>query len=211
MTIKIKEAAVDSADRAQEMIARGANRIELNARLDLGGITPDTRTVIDTLTIAGNIPVVIMVRPRGGDFAYDNTELNQMLETLQIVADLGGQHVTFGVVRNGSLDTDMMSTLIETADTLNLHVVMHMAFDEITKDQQQAAMQWLFTHGVTRILTHGGVLTTAITELMPQLEFLVDRAPVGMTILPGGGVTHDNADEIADVLGISEVHGTKIV
>lgn len=211
MTIKIKEAAVDSADRAQEMIARGANRIELNARLDLGGITPDTRTVIDTLTVAGDIPVVVMVRPRGGDFAYDNTELNQMLETLQIIADLGGQCVTFGVVRNGALDMDMMSTLIETANTLKLDVVMHMAFDEIVKDQQQEAMNWLFAHGVTRILTHGGALKTPITELLPQLKFLVEHAPVGMTILPGGGVTRDNADEIADILGISEVHGTKIV
>ncbi len=53
--IKIKEAAVDSVQRAREMISRGANRIELNSRLDLGGITPDTKKIIDTLAIANEV------------------------------------------------------------------------------------------------------------------------------------------------------------
>lgn len=75
MTITIREAAVDSVEAAKQARRKGANRIELSSHLELGGLTPDTRTIIDTLMAVEDVPVVIMVRPRGGDFAYDDAEL----------------------------------------------------------------------------------------------------------------------------------------
>ncbi|CAM3074725.1 copper homeostasis protein CutC [Leuconostoc rapi] len=211
MTITIKEAAVDSVEAARQMRDKGANRIELNSQLELGGLTPDTRTIIDTLIEIDDVPVVVMVRPRGGDFAYDDIELQQMHDTLQQIADLGGQLVTFGVVRNHLLDKDAMSKLIAHATELNLKVIMHMAFDDIAIDQQQSAMYWLSEHGVNRILTHGGPLKTPIFDLLPSIQVLVNTAPADVTILPGGGINAENAQCIADTLGVSEVHGSKIV
>ena len=183
MTITIREAAVDSVETAKQMRQKGANRIELNSRLDLGGLTPDTRTIIDTLIAIDDVPVIIMVRPRGGDFAYSDIELQQMQDSLQQIADLGGQFVTFGVVRDGLLDKEAMSTLIMRATELNLQVIMHMAFDAIDQDQQQQAMYWLSDHNVRRILTHGGDLTTPIMILLPHLQVLVNAAPVSYTHL----------------------------
>lgn len=211
MTITIKEAAVDSVEAAKQMRRKGANRIELNSRLDLGGLTPDSRTIIDTLINIDDIPVVIMVRPRSGDFAYTDIELQQMQDTLQQIADLGGQFVTFGVVRNHLLDKDAMLMLLTLADELDLKVVMHMAFDDIDVDQQENAMYWLSDHGVTRILTHGGKLSTPIMTLLPHLQRLVNIAPADLTILPGGGITAENSQIIADTLGVSEVHGSHII
>ncbi|KGB51133.1 copper resistance protein [Leuconostoc mesenteroides P45] len=209
--IKIKEAAVDSVQRAREMISRGANRIELNSRLDLGGITPDTKKIIDTLAIANELPVVIMVRPHGGDFEYSSSEIAQMLDTMQIIADVGGEIVTFGAVSADDLDFDNMSILISCAHKLQLQVVMHMAFDQIANHKQQNAMNWLSAHGVMRILTHGGPLSVPIMQSLPHLQTLVNSAPTNLTILPGGGVTKTNAEAIANILGVNEVHGTQIV
>ena len=211
MTITIREAAVVSVETAKQMRQKCANRIELNSRLDLGGLTLNTRTIIDTLIAIDDVPVVIMVRPRDGDFAYSDIELQQMRDSLQQIADLGGQFVTFGVVRDGLLDKEAMSELIIHATELNLQVIMHMAFDAINHDQQQQAMYWLSDHSVHRILTHGGDLTTPIMALLPHLQVLVNAAPANLTILPGGGITVANSQAIADTLGVTEVHGSNIV
>ncbi|GMA70507.1 copper homeostasis protein [Leuconostoc litchii] len=209
--IKIKEAAVDSVQAARTMISRGANRLELSDRLDLGGITPDTKTIIDTLEVSNKIPVVIMVRPRGGNFEYNETEIHQMLDTIQIIADVGGEIVTFGAIVQDDLDFSTMMTLIEFAQTLNIQVVMHMAFDDIAIEKQQYAMNWLYNQGISRILTHGGAMDLAVTETLVHLQTLIRNAPAGMTILPGGGITKLNANTIANKLGVRELHGTQIV
>lgn len=211
MTITIREAAVDSVEAAKLMRHKGANRIELSANLEVGGLTPDTRTIIDTLLAIDDVPVIIMVRPRPGDFAYNDIELQQMQDSLQQIADVGGQYVTFGVVRDRQLDQIAMAQLIEMATDLDLEVVMHMAFDEIAIDAQPAAMFWLADQGVKRILMHGGPLTTPIFDCVPHLQTLVNTAPTGLTILPGGGITPDNAQRLADSLGVTEVHGSQIV
>lgn len=211
MTITIREAAVDSVEAAKLMRHKGANRIELSANLEVGGLTPDTRTIIDTLLAIDDVPVIIMVRPRPGDFAYNDIELQQMQDSLQQIADVGGQFVTFGVVRDRQLDQTAMAQLIEMATDLDLEVVMHMAFDEIAIDAQPAAMFWLADQGVKRILMHGGPLATPIFDCVPHLQTLVNTAPAGLTILPGGGITPDNAQRLADSLGVTEVHGSQIV
>ncbi|KAA8362373.1 copper resistance protein [Leuconostoc carnosum] len=211
MTITIREAAVDSAEAAKQMRLQGANRIELNSHLHLGGLTPDTRTIIDTLIAITDVPVVIMVRPRAGNFAYNENELQQMQETLQQIADLGGQFVTFGVVRNHQLDYEAMSLLIRHAHALDLQVVMHMAFDDIEQEHQPQAMYWLAEHGVKRILMHGGPLSESISHTLSHIQTLVNMAPNHITILPGGGLTAENAQRIASALGVHEVHGSQIV
>ncbi|MGX7051866.1 copper homeostasis protein CutC [Leuconostoc palmae] len=211
MTITIREVAVDSVEAAKQARLKGANRIELNSQLDLGGLTPDTRTIIDTLIAIEDVPVVIMVRPRSGDFAYSEEELQQMQENLQQIADLGGQFVTFGVVRDHQLDYEAMTTLINHAHNLNLEVIMHMAFDDIDDELQLTAIQWLADHNVKRILMHGGTLENPITDYLPKIQTLVNSAPANITILPGGGITSKNAQMIADTLGVNEVHGSKII
>lgn len=211
MTITIREAAVDSVEAAKLMRRKGANRIELNSHLELGGLTPDTRTIIDTLIAVDDVPVVIMVRPRPGDFAYDDSELQQMQDSLQQIADVGGQYVTFGVVRDQQIDQAAMTQLIQVATAANLQVVMHMAFDDIATGAQQAAMYWLADQGVKRILMHGGPLQTPIVDCLSPIQALVNTAPTELTILPGGGITAENAQCIADSLGVTEVHGSQIV
>jgi len=86
-----------------------------------------------------------------------------------------------------------------------------MAFDALPADEQLDAIDWLAGQGVERILTHGGAAGTPIADNLGRLREFVERAADRITILPGGGITWENAESVALELGVSEVHGTKIV
>ena len=66
----IKEIALADIDTMRAAIRNGVDRVELNSRLDLGGLTPDDRTVAEAVALAAEaqIDLVVMIRPRGGDF-----------------------------------------------------------------------------------------------------------------------------------------------
>ena len=72
-----------------------------------------------------------------------------------------------------------------------------MAFDEIPTERQFEAIDWLANHGVHRILTHGGPMSESISDTLPRLKELIDYAANRITILPGGQITYENAEEIA--------------
>ena len=92
-----------------------------------------------------------------------------------------------------------------------LEVVMHMAFDEIPVSKQQETIDWLVDHQVSRILTHGGPLSSPIEAHYEQLTETIALANQRIQILPGGGVTNLNADEVATTLGVKQLHGTKLL
>ena len=90
-------------------------------------------------------------------------------------------------------------------------VTFHMAFDDLAEKNQLAAIDFLAGLGVERILTHGGPAGTPIADNLDHLRRLIDHAAGRITILPGGGITYENAETVAEALGVHEVHGTKIV
>ncbi|KFN92828.1 cytoplasmic copper homeostasis protein [Tetragenococcus muriaticus PMC-11-5] len=123
---------------------------------------------------------------------------------------MGIDGVVFGCLTpNNWLDEEALDRLIEAAE--GLQITFHMAFDQIPTTQQFEAIDWLSEHGIHRILTHGGPRNTAINENLEQLRKLVNYANQRLTILPGGGVTVDNAEELAKQINVNEVHGTKII
>lgn len=151
-----------------------------------------------------------MVRPRPGDFCYQVQEIETMLATLKRLRMLGVQSVTFGAVTaNGRLDRATMLKLIEAAAPME--VVCHMAFDSIKDVYQEQALIWLADHGVKRVLTHGGPLQLPIEITLPHLQTLCQLAPANLQILPGGGVTAQNCRIVAQALGVSELHGSRIL
>ncbi len=86
-----------------------------------------------------------------------------------------------------------------------------MAFDAIPVARQFKAIDWLAEHGVQRILTHGGAAGTPIEDNFDHLKELIAYAGERLTILPGGGISFENAQHVADTLSVKEVHGTRIV
>ena len=196
------------------MIERGANRIELNNNLSVGGTTPSFGVIKKTVEYAHkhDVPVIVMIRPRGGNFVYNEDELEIMINDIQICSLLNVDGVTFGcLTREKHLDKRAMNRLLSVAHAGDLEVVMHMAFDELTNAEQKEAINWLSQNKVKRILTHGGPLNQPISQTLDHLEEVVKQAKNKIEILPGGGITKANVNKIVEQIKIKQVHGTKIL
>lgn len=208
----LKEFCAENYTNIPLAIARGAKRIELCDNLAVGGTTPSTGVQEEVLQYAGEkgIPVMTIIRPRGGDFVYNDTELKIMHTDLIEAKKLGTDGVVLGCLTpSGWLDEEALELLLETAE--GLQVTFHMALDAIPAARQFKAIDWLAEHGVQRILTHGGAAGTPIEANFDRLKELISYAGERLTILPGGGISFENAQEVADTLGVKEVHGTRIV
>ncbi|MDA3973731.1 copper homeostasis protein CutC [Enterococcus thailandicus] len=208
----IKEFCAENYTSIPLAISRGANRIELCDNLAVGGTTPSTGVIEEALSYAGEkeVPVMTIIRPRGGDFVYNDIELKIMHTDLIEAKKLGTDGVVIGCLTpSGWLDEEALELLIETAE--GLQITFHMAFDSIPEERQFAAIDWLVEHGVERILTHGGTAGTPIEDNFAHLKELIAYANNRLIILPGGGVSDKNAEQVAKELGVTEVHGTKII
>jgi len=208
----IKEIALADVVTAKKAIRAGVDRIELNARLDLGGVTPTFAAVQGILDMirGTQVELVVMVRPRGGDFVYSGSEIEQMKQSIERLKQMGVKNVTFGVLTPAQgINYEKMNELIEF--TQPMAVVFHMAFDEIPVTDKLAEIDWLAQHRVQRILTHGGSLDLPIEETLDALKETVELAQDRIEILPGGGITFANAEKVAEYLQITQVHGSKII
>ncbi|CCI87581.1 copper homeostasis protein CutC [Lactobacillus gigeriorum] len=210
----LREICVENFTDIPRMIEAGANRIELNNDLGAGGTTPSFGVIKQSIKYAHQhqIPVVVMIRPRGGNFVYNDDEFTIMKQDLQVAAILGADGVALGcLTADKQLDKVKMTELCAMARLLKLDLVLHMAFDELSEDQQLELIPWLVEHDVTRILTHGGPLGTDILDNSVRLKKLISATDGKIEILPGGGITVENYERIALELGVTQVHGTKIV
>lgn len=210
----IKEVCVENFTNVPLMIERGADRIELNNDLTVGGTTPSFGVIKKTVEYAHqyDVPVIVMIRPRGGNFVYNEDELEIMINDIQLCSLLGVDGVTFGcLTREKHLDKRAMSRLLSVAHAGTLEVVMHMAFDELTNAEQKEAIDWLSKNKVKRILTHGGPLNQPISHTLDHLKELVKQAKNKIEILPGGGITNKNIAEIIEQIHVDQVHGTKLL
>ena len=225
----LREFCAENVERVPAAIAAGAGRIELCDNLAVGGTSPSYGVIRAAVTIARKTGVAIMsmARPRGGGFVYSADEERMMSDDIAVARRLGVQGVVFGCLAadaktgEATVDREMCARLVEVAhrpvisDTVvevpPAAVTFHMAFDELPERRQLEAIDFLAGLGVERILTHGGPATTPIMDNLARLRRLAEHAAGRLAILPGGGITFENAQLVADALGVREVHGTKIV
>ena len=206
------EFCAENVTLLEKAMQAGARRIELCDNLTVGGTTPSYGVIQAAVEMAKSYDttVMTMIRPRGGDFVYSDLEVSIMLEDLKKAREAGSQGLVYGLLtKENELDKAKLERLL--AASQGLEVVFHMAFDAIPKDKQFAALDWLAEHGVKRILTHGGSASETIQEHFGWLKELVDYAGDRIEILPGGGITTKNRNEIVEKLGVSQLHGTKVV
>ena len=206
------EFCAENVTLLEKAMQAGARRIELCDNLTVGGTTPSYGVIQAAVELAKSYDttVMTMIRPRGGDFVYSDLEVSIMLEDLKKAREAGSQGLVYGLLtKENELDKANLERLL--AASQGLEVVFHMAFDAIPKDKQFAALDWLAEHGVKRILTHGGSASETIQEHFGWLKELVDYAGDRIEILPGGGITTKNRNEIVEKLGVSQLHGTKVV
>ncbi|MGX7329566.1 copper homeostasis protein CutC [Enterococcus bulliens] len=208
----IKEFCAENFTNIPQAIHNGANRIELCDNLAVGGTTPSTGVLEESFayTSEKSIPLMVMIRPRGGDFIYNDTELKIMHTDLIEAKKLGVDGVVFGCLTPSNwIDEEAMELLLDVAD--GLQVTFHMAFDAIEETRKKAAIDWLVAHQVDRILVHGGPLDTPIEEHLTKISEWIAYADGRITFVVGGGVRSTNAQAVCTKTGATEVHGTRIV
>lgn len=208
----ILEVCIENGTRIDELIGKKAQRIELCDNLAVGGTTVSygvAKNVIERCHVNG-IKVMSMIRPRGGDFVYDDNEISSMLYDIKILKELGTDGVVFGCLNNdNTLDEKNNIKLIEASKGLD--ITFHMAFDNIKEEDKLKSIDWLYSHGIKRILTHGNSTSNNIIENLNTLQKYINYSNGRVIILPGGGVNKDNYKKIAAALNVNEVHGTKIL
>ena len=197
---RLFESCIDSLDAALASASGGAGRVELCARLDVGGTTP-APALIERCVASITIPVFVMIRPRGGAFLYDTGELTAMADAIDTAAAAGAHGVVFGALRpDATIDAEVMRRLIERARPLP--VTCHKAVDA-TRDPLEA-MEALMALGVDRVLTSGGAATAAGGAA--TIARMVARAGDALTVMAGGGVRAGNVARLVEQTGVREVH-----
>ncbi|MCS5625970.1 MAG: copper homeostasis protein CutC [Planctomycetes bacterium] len=194
------ECCVGSVESAVNAELGGAGRVELCAALELGGVTPSS-AAIRLARERIDIPLFVLVRPRGGDFHYSPVEVEVMKTDIAAARDLGADGIVLGISRkDGNVDVERTAELIEAAGGAS--ITFHRAFDS-TPDPL-AALETLRELGVNRVLTTGGARRAE--EGLAGLGKLVEAAAGRIGILPGGGINHENCRQVVEQTGAREIH-----
>ena len=208
----IYEFCAENITLIEKAMEAGARRIELCDNLAVGGTTPSfgvTKAAVE-LAAPYETTIMTMIRPRGGDFVYTNKEVAIMLDDIRLTAQAGSQGVVFGALTaDNKLDKYNLEKLI--AASKGMEIVFHMAFDELSDQDQLEAIDWLSQAGVKRILTRAGVSGDSLEKRFAHYRRILEHAAGKIEILPGGGIDMDNRQEFIDRLGVNQLHGTKVV
>ena len=208
----IYEFCAENVTLLEKAMQAGARRIELCDNLAVGGTTPSYGVTKAAVELAANYDTTIMtmIRPRGGDFVYNELEIAIMLEDIRLSAQAGSQGVVFGALTaEKKLDKANLEKLI--AASKGMEIVLHMAFDELSDEDQLEAIDWLSQAGVTRILTRAGVSGDSLDKRFAHYHRILEHAKGKIEILPGGGIDLDNRQTFVDQLGVTQLHGSKVV
>jgi len=196
------EVAANSVASALAAQDGGAGRIELCASLGEGGVTPSYATI----ALARErllIPLYVLIRPRGGDFLYDDLELETMRRDIEACARIGCDGVVVGALdADGNVALGACRELIHAARGLG--VTFHRAFD-LARDPA-LALEDVVALGCERVLTSGQRATAA--EGAAQIRALIGHAGSRIAVMPGAGVDSTNVVALRNATGATEFHAS---
>lgn len=199
----IIEACVETLDQSVLAEQLGADQLELCARLDLGGISP-SYTLIKSVLDHVNIPVKIMLRPRGGSFIYTDKEILLMQKEVELHSTLAIDGFVFGCL-NKEHQPDIKQTKMICSWVHGKSLTFHKAIDDCT--DIFSALKELEQTDVEFILSSGGKLTAAAgAETLARMQDLST-----LKIIAAGKITKDNLTAIAKKTRLNYFHGRKIV
>ncbi len=199
------EVCCGSPEDAITAYRAGADRVELNRALELGGLSPTPAEVSFVKKEAPGLIVIAMIRPRGGGFTYGDAEYTRMSSECEDLLKAGADGIAFGFLHeDGSVDEMRTATFTELIHRYGKQAVFHRAVD-ITPDHD-AAFEALIGLGIDRVLTSGGEETAmAGAEEIARLQAKYgDR----IAILPGSGINAGNAASLIKMTGVREIHSS---
>lgn len=196
----VVEICVDSVNSAIAAERGGAQRIELCSDLLEGGITPSAG-LIELVRAKVSIGLQVMIRPRGGDFCYDDDEFEIMQRDIGLAKKLGADGVVFGMLdADGRPDKTRCQKLVNLARPMD--VTFHRAFD--MSANLMRALEDACSMGADRILTSGAEQTAL--QGVSVIAQLVEAAHDRIAIMAGSGIKPENARRIFEESGVREIH-----
>lgn len=197
------EVCCGSAADVREARCGGATRIELCSALEVGGLTPSAGLIAMAKQELGEMQLGVIVRPRGGDFVYNEEEIQTMEADIQRLNTDDVDVIVIGALTSsGDIDTHTCRRLMEAAP--NKSFTFHRAFDVCANPSE--ALETIIELGFSRLLTSG--CKTTAQEGLPLIHSLVEQARGRISIMPGSGITPLNIAEIEQQSGASEFHST---
>jgi len=202
----VLEACVETIQQGLLAEKNNADRIEFCHRLDLGGVTPDhdlIRNAVNTI----RIPVKIMIRPRGGDFIYSDSEVDKMKSDIRYCKSIGVEEVVLGALNeDGEVDNRLTQRLAKLA--FPMKVTFHKAIDAV--NNFMSSLKTLSTmENIDSVLT-SGTKENALSG--KEYIKLASKEFSGLlNIIAAGSITSQNLKEIHSELNMKEYHGKKIV
>lgn len=196
----VVEICADSVESACNAEVAGAGRVELCSALSEGGVTPS----LGLITMVRNnidIDLNVIIRPRGGDFFYNDNELSVMRHDIDSAGEAGANGIVTGILTSdGNIDVERMAMLVEYAYPMS--VTFHRAFD-MCRDPLRAIEDVIAT-GAKRLLTSGQA--RKVVEGVTLIKELNDIAEDKIIIMPGCGIDEFNIASVALATGAREFH-----
>ena len=194
------EVCCGSLDDAIEAERGGADRVELCSSLFFGGLTPSIGSVIEAKNRL-KVPVIVMIRPRGGGFCYTEPEFAAMQRDAEAALSAGADGIVFGILNSdGTVDLQRNRILRDIAGSKQS--IFHRAID-VTPDAF-VALEQLVEMGFTRVLTSGQ--KNSVPEGLDLIRELVAKAGDRITVMPGGGIPPYAVEEVIRRTGCRELH-----
>ena len=198
----IIEIATTDYITTKNAIEGGADRIELCTALSEGGLTPSF-ALIEKCRKDFSVQLFPIIRPRGGDFLYDDDEFEIMLKDAVLCKQLGCDGIVIGFLKkDGSISTKKMAKIVDAV--YPLEVTFLRAFDRCLDPFK--AIEELIEVGCQRILTSGQKPT--VSEGIETIAELVKAADDRIIIMPGSGVRSYNIKQLAQKTGAVEFHSS---
>ena len=182
--------------------AAGADRVELNSAMFLGGLTPTLGCLLEVKEKT-SIPVMAMIRPREAGFYYSEYEYAVMKRDAAVFLEKGADGLVFGFLNpDGTFDKNRMKEFTDMCRSAGKDAVCHRAFD-VTPDPFEA-LSILIELKVTRVLTSGQQPNAIAGEKL--IANLIQIADNRIEILPGAGLKHNNIAGFVERTGTNQVH-----
>ncbi|MBP5327193.1 MAG: copper homeostasis protein CutC [Bacteroidales bacterium] len=180
----------------------GAYRIELCQALSEGGTTPSA-AAIEYCVKKLNLQTRVLIRPRGGNFIYDNEDFKIALSDIRHAYLLGAHAVVFGFLTpNGDIDVEKTRIAVETAQGMD--ITFHRAFDECRNPKE--ALEQIIECGCNKLLTSGCM--PSAEEGIPLLKELVKQADGRIGIIAAAGITPHNVTYIVNETKVGQIHAS---
>lgn len=193
------EVCCGSAGDAVRAKEGGAQRIELNSALFLGGLTPSLG--LAKTAVAAGLPVMAMVRPREGAFCYDNDDFKTMLADADALLSAGAQGIVFGILQpNGTVDRARCAEMLRVIG--GAESIFHRAIDVVPSWAR--ALDELIDLGFRRVLTSGQAQSARDGAAI--IRQMIARAAGRIEISPGGGIRLNNLQEVLAETGCDQIH-----